>query len=273
MVTRALCTRLSVADDLRRLGVVEGDVLLVHSSLRRCGFVVGGPAAVVLALRDAVGTSGTIVVPAMTPDNSDPSRWGSTRKESVPEEWWPTIRDHLPAFDPATTPSYGVGAVAEAVRVWPGAVRSRHPQTSFAAIGPAAAGLMATHDVDCHLGEASPLGTLAGTDAKILLLGVDYAVCSAFHLAEYRLPGVPFRDYECVIGDDGQRRWYRYRDVVLVDGDFGEVGRALEVSEWARWIRRGPVGDSESRLLPLRVAVDFAGSWFAHHRGSPASLP
>ncbi len=41
-------------------------------------------------------------------------------------------RDHA-AVRPRTTPSHGVGVAPETVRTWPGALRSTHPQTSFAA--------------------------------------------------------------------------------------------------------------------------------------------
>ena len=265
-MTRAPVHRAMMAEDLVRLGLGEGDLVLVHASLRSLGFVVGGAVAVVEALRDAIGERGTLVVPTTTSDNSDPSRWASTRKQAVPESWWPEIRSQLPAFDPAVTPSHGVGTLAETVRTWPGARRSRHPQTSFAALGADAEKLMAVHDLDCHYGPASPLGTLAGLPAKILLLGVPYAVCTAFHHAEYFQPDPPVREYECVIDDGEGRRWYRYRDVVLDDSDFGELGAALEASPSAARIRRGPVGEADCRLVPLGEAVHFATGWFAAHR-------
>ena len=261
-------TRASLAADLQALGLADGDTLLLHSSLRSLGFVVGGEVAVVQALLDVVGPRGTLVVPAFTAGNSDPSRWGRTRQQAVPEEWWPAIRAHLPAFDPAVTPSEGVGRIAEAVRTWPGAVRSDHPQTSFAAVGPDAARLTGDHHRDCHLGPASPLGRLAEGHAKILLLGVPYAVCTAFHLGEYRRPDPPTRDYECVVAEAGRRDWYRYRDVQLDDGDFQQLGEAFEeASPRDGAVRRGLVGTADSRLLPLADAVAFAREWFVTHRG------
>ena len=256
----------SLGADLRRLGVSTGDVVLVHASLRRVGFVVGGAVSVVQALLDVVGPSGTLVAPTFTAGNSDPSRWARTCARPVPPAWWPHIRDHLPAFDPAVTPSVNMGVIAETVRTWPGAVRSGHPQTSFAAIGAGAATLMATHPPDSHLGPDSPLGAVRDADAKVLLLGVPFAVCTTFHLAEYRNAGGVRREYECVVRADGDRRWYHYQDVVLDDSDFEHCGAAFEAADEGTTIGRGPVGDADSRLFPMAVAAAFADDWMAVHR-------
>ncbi len=90
-------------------------------------------------------------------------------------------------------PSQRMGVLAEYVRCAPGAVRSDHPQTSFAALGPRARQLTDGHDLTCHLGERSPVGGLYAADGQILLLGLGYEACTALHLAEYRLPVPPPR--------------------------------------------------------------------------------
>jgi aminoglycoside 3-N-acetyltransferase len=259
---------------LRALGVRNAGLLLVHSSLCSLGFVVGGPVAVVQALLDVLGPDGTLVVPTFTSSNGDPSRWARTRKQAVPQEWWQTIRDHLPAFDPRVTPSEGVGVIAETVRTWPGAYRSDHPQTSFAAIGRDARRITAGHHRDCHLGPDSPLGRLAETDGtKILLLGVPYAVCTAFHLGEYLRPDPPMRDYECVVLREGERAWYRFTDVSLDDGDFQRLGEDFEAAAKPGTVLRGRVGDADCRLLDLRAAVAFTRDWLPRHRRPPGERP
>jgi len=275
-----LATRDSLGTDLLRLGLTTGDTVLLHSSLRSLGFVVGGVVAVVHALLDVLGPEGTLVVPTMTADNCDPSRWAAPGKSAVPQAWWPTIREHLPAFDAERTPSVMMGAIAEAVRNWPGAIRSAHAQSSLTALGPAAARLTADHRLDCHLGPNSPLGRLAADDrARILLLGVGYDVCTAFHLGEYRWSGNDLRDYECVIAEAGRRRWYRYRDVRLNDSDFGRLGAALDAEADRHSVRRGLVAAADCRLLPFTTAVDFATTWFELNRpsrplhGPPQSPP
>lgn len=255
-------TRALVADDLRALGVAAGDTLLVHSSLRSLGWVCGGAHAVVQGLLDAVGAGGTLVVPTHTMENSDPQHW---RNPPVPKSWWPVIREHMPAFDPAITPCFGMGVIPELVRRWPGALRSTHPHTSFAAVGPAAADLLADHRLDCQLGEHSPLAALERTGAKVLLLGVGFGSCTSFHLAEYRVPGLPVAEFASAVLTGGERCWVTYTDVAVNSDDFEDLGAAFEEQTD---VVRGPVGDADCRLFPVASAVAFAIGWLQVHRRS-----
>jgi aminoglycoside 3-N-acetyltransferase len=254
-------TRESLAADLRALGLTPGGVVLVHSSLRSLGYVSGGALAVVQALLDVLGPAGTLVVPSQTADNRDPSTW----RPAPPERWWPRIRESLPGFDPARTPSVNVSVITEQVRTWPGAVRSTHPQTSFAAVGARAAELMSVHRTDCHLGEDSPLAALAAAGAATLLLGVGFAKATAFHLAEYRMPAPARRTYACaVLAPDGSRHWLEYEDVALDDSDFGRLGADFDHGTDA--VTTGPVGAATCHFFPIADAVAYARSWFSRHR-------
>lgn len=236
--------------------------MLVHSSLRSIGYVCGGAVAVVQALTDVLTPEGTLVVPAQTPDNRDPSRWA----KQVPSQWWPQMREHLPGFDPRLQDCRAMGMIAETVRTWPGAVRSGHPQTSFAALGARAQELMACHELDSELGEKSPLAALDAANAHTLLLGVGYDRCTAFHLAEYRLAErPPPHENSCVvIGPDGHRRWVRYTGARLDASPFEALGRAFEEDDGP--VVRGLVGRAVARLLPIRSAVAYAAGWLARHR-------
>ncbi|WP_312897793.1 aminoglycoside N(3)-acetyltransferase [Actinomadura kijaniata] len=253
-----------MARDLRLLGVRRGGDLLVHASLRNLGRPEGGPAAVLAALGDVLGPDGTVVVYTATPDNSDTSRVHLRRVRGMSEGERERHLRSMPAFDPARTPSSGMGALAEHVRTSPGARRSEHPQSSFAALGPRALHYVDGHAPDCHLGESSPLAKLYKAEAHILLLGVGYDSCTALHLAEYRYtPDPPMRRYRCVVERDGGPAWWSYEDVVLDDGDFPEVGAGLDRLPW---VRRGRVGHADTRLIPVDRAVDFAVAWFAARR-------
>lgn len=261
--TVELATGESLRRDLTALGVPAGAVVLLHSSLRALGYVCGGPVTVVRALLDVLTPRGTLVVPAQTPDNRDPSRW---THRPVPARWWPEIRAHLPAFDPARSDCRSMGLIAETVRTWPGAVRSAHPQTSFAAVGARAAELMACHDLDSELGESSPLAALDAAGAYTLLLGVGYQRCTAFHLAEYRRP-VPAgrRENACVMLCDGRRRWVRFLGTDLDAGPFAELGADFERETGT--VATGPVGAAAAKLLPIPEAVRFACLWMTNYPG------
>jgi aminoglycoside 3-N-acetyltransferase len=255
--------RESLIRDLRWLGVVPGGILLVHASLRRIGRVSGGADDVVAALHEVLGRDATLVVPTMTPDNSDTSSLYRARTEGMSPDEVSRYRDAMPPFTPER-PSEGMGRIAECVRTTPGAVRSEHPQTSFAALGPRAEMLMADHRLDCHLGESSPLGRLYEAGAWVLLMGVGYEACTCFHLAEYRyLPVPPRQVYRCVIAEEGEGRWWSYEDVALDDRDFASLGNAFDQT---RHVVRGYVGQAECRLVPLAAAVDFATQWLRQHR-------
>ena len=255
-------TRASLAADLTALGLHEGDTVLVHSSLRAVGWVPGGPVAVVQALLDVLGAAGTLVVPTQTMGNSDPRYW---QRPPVPEAWWPVIREQMPAFDPAVTPSRGLGALAELVRTWPGAVRSNHPQASFAAVGVRAAELMATHELDSHLGEGSPLAALERVGARVLLLGVGFDACTAFHLAEYRIPS-PKAVHSCAMLTEHGREWVTYTDVATNSDDFDKLGAAYEPTAT---LARGNVGAADARLFTVAEATTFAADWLRDNRPTP----
>jgi aminoglycoside 3-N-acetyltransferase len=255
--------------DLRELGVRPGQHLLVHSSLRSIGSVEGGAPAVLDALCEVVGRA-TIVVPTFTARNSVSSAAFRKETKGLSGAALDRYQASMPGFDPATTPSEDMGRLAEYVRTRPESVRSRHPQTSFAAFGPSAAECVRDHALDCRFGASSPLGWLCRHDAAVLLLGVGYDACSAFHLAEYGLSNdYPRRAYHCYVMTAGERRDCELWDVDLDDSDFAALGQRMDGEPF---VRRGLVGAAECRLVPIKRAVDFAGSDRAfRHRRMPAA--
>jgi aminoglycoside N3'-acetyltransferase len=245
--------------DLAALGVQPGRDLLIHSSLRRVGDVDGGAASVLAALRAAASTHATLVVPAQTTWNSLTSQAFRDATAGLSPAETERYIATIPGFDPATTPSRAMGRLAEQVRTAPDAVRSAHPQSSFAAIGPSAKDCMTGHKMNCHFGEQSPLGWLYRADAEVLLLGVGYNACTAFHLAEYRLPGeLRYQKYHCFTSVQGVREPHTFTDIELDDGDFGVLGESIDGESF---VRHGRVGRADCRLFPIRSAIDFAVNW------------
>jgi aminoglycoside 3-N-acetyltransferase len=93
--TKVPVTVHSLEQDLRALGVKPGMVLLVHSSLSSLGWVCGGAVAVIEALESVLTSEGTLIMPTHSGELSEPSYW---QHPPVPEAWWQTIRDTMPAF-------------------------------------------------------------------------------------------------------------------------------------------------------------------------------
>src|SRR5829696_8350860 len=100
-----------LVDSFQKLGVEEGNTLLVHSSYKSLGAVDGGPQIVINALEAALGTEGTLIMPAFNFDFNKGVPWDvrSTRSK--------------------------MGALTEVVRMDPRAKRVFHPFYSFAILG------------------------------------------------------------------------------------------------------------------------------------------
>jgi len=255
-------TTASVGEDLRRLGVRDGDVLIVHASLSSMGWVAGGAAAVVDALLQVVGPRGTVTLPAHSGDWSDPSGWANP---PVPKSWWTQIIEERPAFDPYKTPLREMGRVAENLLVRRDTVRSSHPLHSHMANGRFAAQTVASHPLDDSFGDGSPLGRLYELDAKVLLIGVGHGQNTSLHLAESRArwPGKRKIEFKSrVMTSDGPMTTSWMGDDVDAD-DFEDLGRYLD--ERCE-VRIGRIGQAESRLADMRSLVDAAEPWFTRHR-------
>jgi len=253
-------TQTSIAAELRAIGLESGMTVMAHTSLSRLGFVVGGAQAVVQALVDVVGPTGTLMMPTHSGALSDPSLW---QNPPVPESWWPIIRDNMPAFDPALTPTREMGAVVECFRHMPGVLRSNHPTVSAAALGPNAATLTQGHDLQDRFGDSSPQGKLYALDGHILLLGVDHGNNTSLHVSEVRSGVMSTVQDGAPVLVDGQRTWVEINHVDDDDGDFAQLGQAFAATGGER---QGPVGAGTARLLRSRDVVDFGVEWIKANR-------
>lgn len=217
-----------IAGQLRALGVRPGGVLLVHTSFRAVRPVEGGPAGLCQALLDAVGPSGTLVMPSWTGSDEEP-------------------------FDPRATPAAeDLGVVADTFWRLPGVRRSAH-LFAFAAAGPLAPAILTDPlPLPPHI-PASPVGRVLDHDGQVLLLGVDHDADTTIHLAEL-LAGVPYGvPKQCTVLSDG----------VVTRLDYRENDHCCQLFRQVDgWLRRdglqaeGPVGSAHARLSRSRDIVD-----------------
>lgn len=253
----------SLAADLRRLGLAPGMTVLLHSSLSALGWVCGGAVAVIDALEAVLGPTGTLMMPAHSSENCDPSHWGNP---PVPPEWWETIREQMPPWRPDLSPTRGMGLIPESFRKREGVLRSEHPQVSFCARGPQARALTAEHALTPGFGEASPLGRLCALQGQVLLLGVDHGSNSSLHLAELRAgrAGAPRPEGAAVL-IEGRRRWLEFSEVDYDSDDFAALGEAF-VKACPDAVSQGRVGLAACQLMSQPALVEFAVDWLRRHR-------
>lgn len=247
---------------LRCAGVKKGQTVMVHTSLGSLGYVCGGAQAVIEALLDCVGEEGTIMMPTQSWKNLDPST-GVYWQE--PEEWWPIIREHIPAYDKRLTPTNTMGAVAELFRQWPGTLRSDHPARSVAAWGRHAQYLTQSHDLSNIFGDHSPIGRLYELDSFVLLIGVGYDKNTSLHLADARAdyPGKHTVTEHSAIWLNGQRVWKAYETLAVDGEDFPAIGEAFEQTGQ---VCHAPLGNGMLSMMRQRALVDFAVEWMEKNR-------
>jgi len=164
---------------LCHLGIEQGDTLLVHSSLDEFNAFQGKPMDVILAMREAIGPTGTLLMPTL------PFRGSAV--EYVRE---------LRVFDVRRTPSQ-MGLLTELFRRNPGVIRSTHPTHAVAAWGMRASEMVdAHHAATTPCGRQTPYGRLLDHNGKILFLGTDINVMTFFHTVEEILePKMPFSPF------------------------------------------------------------------------------
>ena len=249
-------TEKSLVRDLSELGLRSGMTVMIHSSLGNVGWTVGGPVTIIRALIAVLGPKGTLVMPAESPHVSDPSGWNDER---VKEEWHDTIREHLPVFDPRTTPTT-MGAIPEAFRTYPGTRRSVHPLVSVCANGHLAGEITRVHSLEFCEGRGTPFEKLYDLDGQTLLLGVGFNRCTSLHYAESLTPNRRRTIHRYPMIVEGQRKWVENEDMANDDGvHFPVVGEEFVATNA---IFGGRVGEADSMFFSTRKLVDFAESYF-----------
>jgi aminoglycoside 3-N-acetyltransferase len=251
----------SLVRDFSELGVNPGMTVMVHSSLGRVGWTVGGPVTVIRALLETVGREGTLVMPAESPNVSDPCGWSDDR---VKVEWHDTIRAHLPVFDPLTTATT-MGAVPEAFRTFPGTVRSNHPLVSVCANGRFAEVITKHHALAFSEGPGTPFEKLYELDSFTVLLGVGFDRCTSLHYAESLVPSRRTTVSRFPMMQKSERVWTEVRDMAADNGVHFPLLGAQFANNCA--VRAARVGGADAMLFSTRELVDFAKDYFARVLG------
>ena len=155
-------------NDFKKIGLQQGDSVLVHSSLSKIGFVKDGAKTVVDALFEVIGEKGTLLFPTFPAAGRNKTH----------------LEEH-PYFDIKNTPSR-MGSITEYFRKLDDVYRSFHPTDPVCAKGP-----LAEYYTNAHSGqltpynEHSPFRKLCKQNGKILMLGTTLnGACTNLHTLE-----------------------------------------------------------------------------------------
>jgi aminoglycoside 3-N-acetyltransferase len=235
---------------------------MVHAACSKVGQVLGGPDAIIAALRETVGPEGTIMAYL---DWDAPWEDFADEDGTIPAD----LKPHIPAFDPAVTrAARDNGVLPEFLRTTPGALRSGNPGASVTAIGAQAAWITADHPLDYGYGPGTPLARLVEACGKVLMLGAPLDTMTLLHHAEHlaTLPEKRLHRVEVPIKAAKGTIWrmieeYDTGDPVvdwLPDNVFEEIVEAFPDTGHGR---RGPVGGAASVLVEAAEIVPFAVEW------------
>jgi aminoglycoside 3-N-acetyltransferase len=154
---------------LRALGINNGDVLLVHSSMKALK-TKKSPQEFIHDLINVLGTEGTLLMPALTYEN---------------------VNANQPHFSVLTTEPC-IGLIPKTFLLMDGVIRSIHPTHSICAYGKYAADITSEHLMDeTPVGPHSPFIKLMSYNGKILFIGNILASCTFMHGLE-EIVGSPY---------------------------------------------------------------------------------
>ena len=158
---------------LTGLGIAQGDVLLVHSSVSKCGYVNGGAQTIIKAVMDVVGQEGAALFPAFTMPYI-------YLGETLNRSW-----NYRP-YDPSDPSQIWTGMVPRVLlEKFPNAKLSRHVTHSWAGLGQKAEACLSEHGpLDPPTSSNSPLGKALEMDGKVIYLGTGLEPSTFLHLIE-----------------------------------------------------------------------------------------
>lgn len=260
-------TRKGLAADLRRIGLAEGDAVMVHAAFGKVGRVLGGPDALVDALLDTIGPKGTVL--SYQDWELSVDVWDEDGRVAA------EFREHVPPFDPATArPARDHGVLAAVIGTRKGVRRSGNPGASVAALGARAEEFTADHPLDFGYGEGSPFARLVAAGGKVLMVGAPLDTMTLLHHAEHLadLPGKRRIEVEYPLATPQGAVWR-----VVEEFDTGDPVVPGPPEDYFRLVvedflatgagHRGPIGEAGGVLVDAPAIVDFAVAWLESRYG------
>lgn len=247
---------------LCRMGVVKGDIVILHASLKAFGYLVGGEETLIDTILVTIGPMGTLIMPTQTKHIGNPKFW---EYPPVPQGWENQIRDSIASYDPKKTPVVKeLGRVSGYFAFYPNTYRSSHPLYSFTACGKEAKYITDNHKLDYGLGWDSPLSKLYVMNAKIILLGTDFESNTSIHLSEYNLGREDIIESAPIL-IDGEKKWVEFKNIELdLYDDFIDIELSFLKLNLENTLVKNIRLDSSSlaKAFSMKKCVDFCTDYY-----------
>lgn len=214
--------------DLSRLGIQKGDIVLVHSSMKALG-TKRKPEEIIEDMEAVLGEEGTLLMPALTHDN---------------------VNAENPVFDSEKTEPC-VGLLPSVFWKMPDVLRSLNPTHSVCAWGRLAHAMTVGHIMDdTAVGPHSPFMLLPKFKGKLLFIGDILNSCTFMHGIETIVKPPYIRktsDVEYTV--NGVKRTYLGSDDFGWGSEFGRIEWLLEEPD----IHKGKLGEGNAYLIDTRA--------------------
>ena len=223
------------------------------------------------ALLDVLGPDGTLMAYTGWQDEL-PDDLGA-----LGEEMRRIYLEEHPAYYPRVAPARREhGRVPEALRTWPGAHHSVHPEAGVAAVGNLAETLTAEHPYDYAYGAGTPYARLVELGGQVVVLGAPLETVTLVHHAEAiaEVPGKRRVSYSMPVIVDGECLWRSFSDINTSEGAL-PYERILSGEDYIEHIARSalaagagkssPVGKATAHVVDARGLVEHAVGWIGHN--------
>ncbi|MFX1521651.1 MAG: AAC(3) family N-acetyltransferase [Promethearchaeota archaeon] len=231
-LSRIEVTKAQIIEDLKRIGLRNGDHVAVTLSFKSIGHVNGGPDAFIDALLETVGSDGTIMMNTFTPIYS----------RDLPSDY---------VFDHAKTAPY-TGLIPRTILKRKDVFRSMHPTFSVASIGKMARYLTVSHDETAN--PFLPYEKLAKIGGKYLSIGIGDRLVAIRHEAQRRAGLYIVPNYFCVKfrNSEGESKIF----IGLVPPCVKKLPELVPKLESMGIIKRGKIGMARSIIGSAKKLID-----------------
>lgn len=274
MDTLLTVTKSQLVNELRKLGLSEGQTVMLHASVKSIGHIAGGPQTILEAILEVLTSHGTLMMLVGWEDSpfnisgaffqDEIDKWSEKKRR----KYYGACPTFYPGYSRADTREMGI--LTEYLRTYPGSIRSRHP-LGYAAVGKLAQHVLKDQQWQYREGSGSPLEKLCDVDGKVLLLGSPTGKVTLLHFAE-NLADIPNKKtvrYKMPIINNGERVWKEFEEYDFMNGivpwpedyfksivdEYIEQGNGIQ----------GSVGMAECHLFDANNLNTFGVHWMEHN--------